>query len=595
MTTASSVEHALTAPAARHPAVPVRHVGDERRGAILFGECLADPADVEKEFAATGTAPPAKALQALRAFPGRYGVVCHDTDETAVTGDLAGVLRVWFREAGVSAPARFALTPTALLSTDRPRINSGGLAARLFAPDAVGTLPGGGPFQGITELPQDHMLVLRGGAARVERLRFPFRSAPDVDPVEAARTLAAALTHAVTARFPRSGRVTADLSGGMDSSFTALLAARHHGDGDVQAITYTDRFADNTDDLAHASRLASTVPGLRHQVVHGGPDTLPFSLLDRASFTDLPSADVVLHARTAHRLAPAGGTEVHFAGDGGDAVVGAPMTYLAAPARTREFLRECRGWAALRQRPFHRVLRAVWATSRRSYAEALLDAAERLSHHATADRADAVPPWEAAIGWTAISPLAAWGAPRARGEAAERLRQAAVSAHKENDGADAHALRAVRWHAATSRSFLQVAHACGVRVALPFFDHQVLAACLSVPARHRVSTVRAKPLLAQAWRAAFPGERFERSTKGDYGACEYHGVRRNANRLRALFRESRLGDLGVIRPALVLAALDAAVEGRRVAMGALADAVAAEVWLRGLDDRTAPDEHGERA
>ncbi|MDT0328149.1 hypothetical protein [Nocardiopsis lambiniae] len=121
MTTASSVERALTALAARHPLVPVRRVGDEHRGAVLFGECLADPAEVEEAFAATGAAPPARALEALRVFPGRYGVVCHDAEETAVTGDLAGVLRVWFRVADATAPARFALTPTALLDPHRPR------------------------------------------------------------------------------------------------------------------------------------------------------------------------------------------------------------------------------------------------------------------------------------------------------------------------------------------------------------------------------------------------------------------------------------------------------------------------------------------
>ncbi|MFY7065206.1 asparagine synthase-related protein [Nocardiopsis changdeensis] len=585
------MEHALTAPAARHPAVPVRRVGDEHRGAVLFGECLADPAEVERAFSATGAVSPARALEVLRAFPGRYGVVCHDMEETAVTGDLAGVLRIWF---GAGAPARFALTPTALFGPGLPRVDPGGLAARLFIPDAVGTLPGGDPFQGITELPQDHMLVVRDGTARMERLRSPFRPEAGGDPVEASRTLADALTRAVTARLPRSGRISADLSGGMDSSFTALLAARHHREG-VQAITYTDRFADNADDLAHASRLAGTDPSLRHRVVHGGPDTLPFSLLDRAPFTDLPGTDVVLHARTARRLSPALGTEVHFAGDGGDAVIGAPLTYLAALAHTREFLRECRGWAALRQRPAHRVLRAAWAVSRQSYADALLNAAERLSRPAAADRPDAPPLWEAALTWTAVSPLAAWGTPWARREAAERLRQAAASVQEEDDGTDAHALRAVRWHAAISRPFLQVAHAHGVRVALPFFDHQVLAACLSVPARHRVSTAQVKPLLAQAWRTTFPTVRFERSTKGDYGACEYHGVRRNADRLRSLFRESRLGDLGVIRPDLVLAVLDAAVEGRRVAMGALADAVAAEVWLRGLDRCTVPAEREEQA
>lgn len=171
---------------------------------------------------------------------------------------------------------------------------------------------------------------------------------------------------------------------------------------------------------------------------------------------------------------------------------------------------------------------------------------------------------------------------------AARLRWAAEELTKAEcvdgwDSVDAHALRSIRRHTADTRLFMVIAEQLGVRIAAPFFDNQVVAACLSVPAVDRVSVERTKPLLKDALAAELPGELYERRTKGDYSACEYHGIRRNAVALRALLRESYLGDLGVLRPTPVLAELDRAINGEHAAMAGICEVVSTEVWLRKLE------------
>ena len=162
----------------------------------------------------------------------------------------------------------------------------------------------------------------------------------------------------------------------------------------------------------------------------------------------------------------------------------------------------------------------------------------------------------------------------------------------DSHGVDAHTLRMLRRHAVDTRLFVDIATHLGVRVAAPFFDNQVVAACLSVPAVERVSVSQVKPLLRAAFAEDLPAELYDRRTKGDYGACEYHGVRRNAMRLRRLIENSHLADLGILQPHLVMAELERAIGGEYVAMAGIAEVVSAEVWLRKLEHAPAlPSEH----
>ncbi|WP_433701335.1 albusnodin/ikarugamycin family macrolactam cyclase [Nocardiopsis sp. CA-288880] len=557
---------------------PTRQISTPGLSATLFGDCLSSDQTVADAIVTNTT--PAQAVRALVHLPGRFGVTVRDGDGIAVAGDLAGTIRWWWTRH--NGTIQLALSPLPLAQLTGSQVNPLAVAANLFLPDAAPDLSDESIYHGVRELSPSRILVISGEHATTERR-------PDPSPIpvrDAPEALAEALATSVRAHTAGAAAVSADLSGGLDSSTLALLAARTT-DTPITALTYTDSYSANDDDAGYALALAKDEPGLTHQVLTGGPEELPFTDLFGAPVTDLSSLDVLLYARTRFRLAPVAGTSVHLVGGGGDVVLGAPITYLADAARlagARRFISECTGWARLRHRPVHRLVRAALVASRTSYRAALEHAATELDTPPRARRAEHVPRFESSVAWVHVSKSARWATPSARAQVAEALR--AGRPGDDQDGADAHTLRLIRWHGSVTRSFLHVADHLGVPIAAPFFDSDVLAACLSVPAWQRATVHQAKPLLRQAFTGRLPNDLFIRRTKGDYSACEYHGLRANAGAVRALLTDSRLADLDIIDAAAVRADLDAAISGARAPMGALSQVLATEVWLRQLETYT---------
>lgn len=557
---------------------PIRHISTPKLSVTLFGSCLSnDQAVVD---ATTTSATARQAVRALVNLPGRFGVAVSDGDVLSVAGDFPGTIRWWWTHH--KGRVHLSLSPLPLAQMKGQRIDPVRLAAGLFLPDVAPDLSDESIYYGVRELSPSRVLVVSGDRVTTEQRpelpHVPLADAPDA--------LAAALITSVRARTTGASSVSADLSGGLDSSTLAILAARD-ADKPVTALTYTDPYATNDDDTGYAYRIAEAEPGLDQRMLTGGRRELPFSGLDEMPFTDLPTLDTPIFTRTRFRLAPAVGTSVHLVGDAGDVVLGAPITYLAdlaRPATARRFLSECTAWARLRHRPVHRLVRAAFATSRMTYRAALSNAADKLEAAPGPHRTEHVPDFEASISWFDTGKSARWATPAARAQVAEALR--AYRAEGSPERADDHAFRLIRWHGTATRSFLHVAEHLGVQAAVPFFDSDVLTACLSVPASLRASARQAKPILGQAFADQLPPELFNRRTKGDYSVCEYHGLRANARQVRALMTDSRLADLGVIEPAAVRADLEAAISGARAPMGALSQLLATEVWLRALETNT---------
>ncbi|MFG2113725.1 asparagine synthase-related protein [Streptomyces sp. NPDC048718] len=112
--------------------------------------------------------------------------------------------------------------------------------------------------------------------------------------------------------------VGADLSGGLDSSSAAILAAEV---GDVHAVTYADRYT-STEDETLAARLAEHA-GLLHTVTFGGDGELPFSFPPGQPTGDEPTLDAAVYAMDRAYLKPVAGLPLHLTGHGGDVVLDA--------------------------------------------------------------------------------------------------------------------------------------------------------------------------------------------------------------------------------------------------------------------------------
>lgn len=378
--------------------------------------------------------------------------------------------------------------------------------------------------------------------------------------------------------------MTADLSGGLDSSSLALLAAEHV----AGVLTYENAAAPVTDDLAHARHYVRLAPGLRQHVVKATPGDLPYQVLGPLGEQPHGSSLATGALRARLRCAAELRSRVHLVGDGGDVVLGAPPAYLADLARRGNLLmlwRHSVAWARLRGRsPRKLVGHAVrlGMTTRRKALGALAATLE------TGRPAEAES-WEA-------DRIAYWPCPRpnwltrsARRSLATHIRDTAAQLPEhELDVGDAVTMEWVRQQALTLRTIRAVGAEFGIEVHAPFMDTGVVRACLSLPAHRRADPTTPKPLLRAALAGLVPQAVLARTTKGDYTRDAYLGVRRAAPALRRMLAESVAADHGLLEPGPVHAALDGAVQGLPTPWGALNQVFAVEAWLREREEGGLP-------
>jgi hypothetical protein len=143
-------------------------------------------------------------------------------------------------------------------------------------------------------------------------------------------------------------------------------------------------------------------------------------------------------------------------------------------------------------------------------------------------------------------------------------------------------IRASAYRAALYRDAMESA---GVPTSMPFFDHQVLAACMATRPEHRTPW-QPKPLLRTALRPLVAAEVLSRKTKGFYNHDIYRGWKDNRDQVQDLLADSRLAQLGLVDAGVLRREL-AAFGPSGLPPGFVTDLVALEVWLRYFTPRAA--------
>jgi asparagine synthase (glutamine-hydrolysing) len=540
---------------------------------VVSGTCAAPTDALTRllERIATGR----ESIEAVTGLGGSYHAILDDGSALVVVGDLAGLRPVF--TASVGGVPMFASTPLGLAGATRTGLDAGFLAARLMCPDAVELHESSTAFSEIRRMPQG--AILRCAAEGMTLIKRP----PPVVQAgyDGAPGLRSALVQAVQARL--TGPVSADLSGGLDSTSLAMIADSH-GAQDLLAVTYLDPLACGDEDAAFARRATTLLRTGKQVVIEGGADSLPYSGIEDIDplVFDEPSQELLLAARTRIRLAPATERTGHLGGDGGDAVLTGPLTYLVDLARRhhyRALIREATGLARLRQRPATALVRSALSHARGTYARELIRCAAKLTQSDSATPGGwRRPGIEESLACCRLSPTSAWSTPQAAHRLAERLYALALQAPAL--GADAMALRAIRHHADLTRQYQRLTSTWNIVSHAPFLDDSVVTACTRVPVIERTSVSAVKPLLGAAVAGLVPRAVLERRSKGDYSASEYAGLRAAGLFLCDLMAAPRLADLGLIEPARVRPVLEAAIAGAASPLGALGDLIATELWLR---------------
>jgi asparagine synthase (glutamine-hydrolysing) len=183
--------------------------------------------------------------------------------------------------------------------------------------------PGRSAFEAVAELMPGELLVVDGGARRIERAPLDLEIVPmAASPSEWAERFLGLLEDAVRACLPDDGEVACMLSGGLDSGPAAVLADRllePTGRG-VRAISWSlERFPD-CDESDWIRKTAST---LRQPLdLADSSDRLPFSRLDESTIDpDLPVYNAFrFQVNDCYRRAAQNGCSVILNGAVGDRI-----------------------------------------------------------------------------------------------------------------------------------------------------------------------------------------------------------------------------------------------------------------------------------
>ncbi|MCP2343813.1 asparagine synthase-related protein [Actinomadura rupiterrae] len=575
---ASALAAGGSAPPLRHPSgrlwiagdwspAEIRYAALGSRAAVLFGPSTATVRSLKRMLARART--PAEVASAARAFGGCFHLAVSMDGSSWVQGSLSSARQVFHaRVAGaVVASDRPEPLVRALGATVRDEL----LAVRMIAPWTPWPLSEESLWHGVESLPAGRALeVDPDGRGRVVRWWRP--PEPRLSLPETAALVREALRDGVRARVRDADVVSADLSGGMDSTSLCFLAAKHTGRLVTSRMEANDR-AD--EDGTWADRAAGMLPG-EHLVFRRGTTPAWFTgVLDHTDDLEEPYAWIRTRAAllaTAQRVA-ARGSSVHLTGHGGDELFLAKPVHLRELARRRPLaaVRHLRAYRALYRWPMGPMLRGLKEDA--SFGEWLAASAGALA--AKPGSAASAP----AFGWGLGGIMPPWATPDAVEAARAVLRDAAGRTLPLSPERGQHSLiQDVRGCGATIR---HAARITGMPWEAPYLDDRVVDAALSLRYEERVDLTRYKPVLSHALRGLVPPEFLGRTTKSEYGAEAYRGLRENRDDLLSLCEDSYLARQGLVDVHDLRRALTVPPP---TALGfvPLVSTVACEVWARSL-------------
>ncbi|HEY8985465.1 MAG TPA: asparagine synthase-related protein [Streptomyces sp.] len=560
--------------------VRVLGAADGTAGLLTVGCCLGTDGEFGAAVAAAGRGEWARATR----LAGSYLSVVRTGRTVRVCGDRAGTVTVYWCQEGERVWWATAAAPLAAYAGTAP---DPAVLLAAFTVRGVDVRGSTSHFTGVQRVLPGHALVLEDGR--------PVRTVPVPHPVaelsfeEGAAAVREALTVAVGRRTAGAGRVSSDLSGGIDSSTVTSLTAAH---GPLLAVTYTDDRMGEQDDVLYAGRIAAAHASVTHTWVHGTRDGVGhFDGLDnpaRLPFTDTPSFTLGLLAVKALQLAPAAayGTSAHLTGRGGDDVLDAVPAMLIDQYRAGHRLDAVRRVLALaraRRTAVHPLLRQARRTEATSHPQALRMLADTLDGPQPLDRPAGAPQAREMLTWCGTTASAPWLTRAGRAAVADLVADRAETADPDVAPGQVHERLALELMGDGHATYDAIARQLwSVPLHAPFLDNGVIDAGHAVPGweRHRPGDL--KPLARAAFTGAVPAYLLERRTKTPFTGSVYAGLRANAPVLRRILETSQLAHAGFLDPAKALAALNGTARGEPAPLAGLHALIVTELWLASL-------------
>lgn len=540
-----------------------------RARVAVFGSCPIPVERLTAHAARLRTAADADAL--ARVLPGSAHLIVSVNGQVRLQGTLANLRRAFHTRIGTAAVA--GTRADVLAEMTGADLDEDLLAAHLTQMQLLPPLIEKSWWLTVRPVPPDSYVALADdGSARTVRWWHP----PDpVLPIrKGAPAVRAALREAVANRRPAKGRLSLDLSGGMDSTTLCFLAAEHTPD--LLTFRWTEGSVAN-DDPAFAAEAARLLPRAEHLDLSGASSPALFA--PPYTTTDLEAPWTMTRGlnSSSHgvRILAEHGSGLHLAGHGGDEVFSASPSYLHTLVRRRPLtgLRQLRVYRSLGRWSWPQTLAGL--ASRQSWGDWWRDSADHLT--------DPLPPrGTPELSWA--DPVRA--APWVTGDALATTRRVLYEIAGEAtplaaDRGQHEALASLRAAGPLCQQIQREYAADGVPLDLPYLDDRVVEAALAVRTSDRFTPWRYKPLLADAMRGLVPDVILDRTTKGDYQDDDDAEAHRHVPDLLEYFADSALAacgllDLGALRACLLEPRLDDEVEAH------LETALGCEMWLRAI-------------
>ncbi|MFF3494852.1 lasso peptide isopeptide bond-forming cyclase [Streptomyces sp. NPDC002795] len=475
---------------------------------------------------------------------GNFHLLVSMDGQTRVQGSVVGVRQIYAAAVDGVTVAASGVAPLQRLTG--AGLDETVLAARLLA-------PGGAPWplaqrpvrRGIEALRTGHWLHLDadGRARQVRWWRLPEAT---LSLAEGAGAVRSALTDALAARVRPDRTISADLSGGMDSTSLCFLADVAGAD----LVTYHVAPLDSAnEDTAWAHKASALLPRARHHTLTSDRAENLFDVGYTADHADAapegPStwASGLTHIRDLARRAHGEGSALHLSGFGGDELFGRMPTSAWSLARARPVsgLRLVNRYRLANRWSWGGTVRAL--ADRSTFSRGLARVAARIG--------DPPPPLdEPDFGWVFAPRMPAWATPEAVAEVRRLLTRAAAEQPEplDADRARHQALASLVFEGSTIRQVNTALAGTGIVWDAPFLDDRVIEAALATRVEERLASGRFKPLLTDAVRGAVPDGILDRRDKGEFSAEAFRGLARNRARILELAEDSRLAGLGLIDP-----------------------------------------------